>query len=324
MLYTKEYLDSEFTILRSEVLPWPHIAEPDWLEVRKAWADTFNWQADFDVPVSHVVANGEQVKVETLGKRKLYHYQSTRPDTLLVFPIAPYGELQVDANRVFYLPGSKTGAQRLAGKMTETIKLFETWFGPSKTASGIAIIEIPVGFGSQAKFPTIIQTADAFDSVTHLDQLYHELSHLWNVETYDPQSPRLEEGLATFLQSFVNVKLGGKPSLDEFMQGVLTRQKGIYESNPEYREIAIADFGRKGVTDLSYRVGALFYYELFQLLGEEKFIDLLSGFYNANKDSGADFNTMRDYYRQHVVGDAAKLLEEWLVGTSYVQKIMAG
>jgi len=323
MLYTKENLDSAFTILRSEVLPWPQIAEPDWLEVRKGWSDDYDWRADFDVPASHVVANGEQVLIETHGERKLYHYHSTRPGTLPAFPIAPYGQLRVASNRIFYLPGSEAGAQHVATQMTLAINLFETWFGAGRETGGITIIEIPEGFGSQASFPTIIQTADAFNSISNMDQLYHELSHLWNVETYDPQSPRLEEGLATFLQSLVNVKLGGSPGLDEFMQGVLNRQKSTYERHPGYRDIAIADFGRKGVTDLSYRVGALFYYRLYEALGEENFIQLLSGYYNAYRESGADFNTLRDYYRKHVDGDAARLVDEWLAGTSYVQKIMA-
>jgi aminopeptidase N len=324
MLYTRENLDPAFTILRGEVLPWPRIAGPDWLEVRKDWSDTYEWRAGFDVPATHVVANGEPVQVETHGDRKIYRYHSTRPDTLLAFPIAPYKELVVNSNRILYLQGSETGARRLAEKMTQAIKLFEKWFGPNKYVQGLALIEIPEGFGSQASFPTIIQTADAFDSTAHMDQLYHELSHLWNVETYDPQSPRLEEGLATFLQGLVNVELGGSPGLEEFMQGILDRQKSTYERHPEYREIAIADFGREGVTDLSYRVGALFYYDLFQALGEERFIDLLSGYYNAFKETGGDFNTLRNYYLQHLDGNAAQLVEGWLAGTAYVDRIMNG
>ena len=97
----------------------------------------------------------------------------------------------MDSNRIFYLPGSGAGAQQVATHMALAMNLFETWFGPGRETHGIAIIEIPQGFGSQASFPTIIQTADAFNSISHMDQLYHELFHLWNVETYDPQSPRL-------------------------------------------------------------------------------------------------------------------------------------
>jgi hypothetical protein len=322
MLYTKESLDPAFTILRSEVLPFPQIAEPDWLEVRKGWKDEFDWQAAFDVPATHKAANGERVQIEERGNRSIYRYRSTRPDTFLVFAIAPYGELRVGVNRIFYLPGDEAGAKRLAQSMDRALELLAGWFGPLEEDGGLAIIEIPEGYGSQAKFPTIIQTADAFNSIDELDQLYHELSHLWNVDMYTPQSPRLEEGLATFLQSFVTVKLGGEPSLDEFMAGILSRQKRSYEKNPDLQNIAIADFGRENVTNLSYRVGALFYYELFKILGEDKFIALLRGFYDSYKDSGAGFSTLLNYYRQHVDGDAAKLVEDWLTGTTFVQQIM--
>ena len=324
MGYTKESLDPGFTILRSEVLPWPQIAEPDWLEVRKGWADAFDWHAVFDVPATHTVANGERGQVDVRGERRVFTYPSARPHTILAFPIAPYGEMRVGNNRIFYLPGSEAGAQRLAESMNRALALYEGWLGPLKEEGGMSVIEIPEGFGSQAIFPTIIQTADAFNSIDNLDQLYHELSHPWNVDMYEPQSPRLEEGLATFLQSFVNVKLGGKPGLDEFMAGVLSRQQRTYERNPEYKQFALRDFGREGVTHLSYGIGALFYYELFQVLGEDRFFALLAGFYSTYRDSGADFDILLEYYRQHVDGDAAKLVEDWLTGTAFVEKIMAG
>jgi hypothetical protein len=323
MMYTRESLDPEFTILRSEVLPFPQIAEPDWLEVRKAWADDFDWQATFDVPATHQVANGESVRIEEKGGRRLYHYKSSRPSSFLVFPIAPYGELKVGANRIFHLPGSEAGAQRLAGNMVKALALYEEWFGPLNVQGGLALIEIPEGYGSQAKFPTIIQTADAFNSAESMDQLYHELSHLWGVEKYEPQAPRLEEGLSTFLQALVDVKLGGGLSLEEFMASVLGRQQTSYERSPEYRDIAVADFGREGVTGLSYGVGALFYYELYQVLGEEQLIAFLRGFYDAHKDDHADFDTLVDYYRRNLEGDAAQVVEEWLIGTAYVEKITA-
>lgn len=321
MAYTREYLDSAFTILRSEVLPWPQIAEPDWLEVRRGWADPFDWTAAFDVPNSHRVANGEPVELIEQGDRRNFRYQSTRPNTYLVFAIAPYTDIKVGSSRVYYLPGSQTGAQRLAEKMTQAMTLFESWFGPLAQAGGLSIIEIPEGFGSQAKFPTIIQTADAFNSPEAIDQLYHELSHLWDVDSYEPQSPRLEEGLATFLQGLVNVKLGGNTNLAEYMAGISSRVRDAYDRNPEYRDIAIADFGRRDVTGLSYGVGALFYYDLYKSLGEEKFISLLNGYYGAYSNGGGNFDALVAYCRKHSGNDYARLVDEWLVGTNYVAKL---
>ena len=321
MLYTQETLDPAFTILRSEVLPWPQIAEPDWLEVRRGWTDPFDWTAAFDVPISHRVANGEPVQVSVEDDRQIFRYRSTRPDTYLVFPIAPYDELRVGANRIFYLPGSRAGAQHLAEKMTQAMDLFESWFGPLAQNDGLAVIEIPEGFGSQARIPTIIQTADAFNSAEKIGELYHELSHLWNVDSHEPQSPRLEEGLAMFLQGLVDVKLGGHVSLTEFMAGISSRTTDTYKRNPEYQDIAIADFGREDVTGLSYRVGALFYYDLYKSIGEEKFISLLSGYYDTYTNAGGNFDALVIYYRKHLDDDSARLVDEWLVGTSYVAKL---
>ena len=321
MLYTQENLDPEFTILRSEVLAWPQIADPDWLEVRRGWADPFEWTAEFDVPATHRVANGEPVEVISLGERSRFSYRSTRPDTYLVFPVAPYTEVRAGANRIFHLPGSEAGAKRIADGMVKAMPLFESWLGPLAQEGGLSIIEIPEGFGSQSGFPTIIQSADAFNSADEISQLYHELSHLWNVDDYEPQSPRLEEGLATFLEALVDVKLGGTTDLSAYMAGISNRLVGTYERNSRFRDFAIADFGREGVTGLSYGVGALFYYDLYKSLGEDEFIALLRGYYDAYRKGGGNFNAMLAYYREHAGAESAKLVDEWLVGTGYVAKL---
>jgi aminopeptidase N len=322
MSYTREVLDPEFTIIRSEVLPWPHIAEPDWLEVRSSWADTFDWVVAFDVPGTHVVANGQPVEVMDNGDRHVFTYRSAEPNTYMVFPIAPYKTIEVGDNRIYFLPGSDAGAGFIATQMTQAMALYERWFGSLvKGENGLSIIEIPEGYGSQAKVPTIIQTADAFNSKEEIDQLYHELSHLWNVEKYEPQNPRLEEGLATFLQSLVDEKLSSEDSLKEVMAARSKRMAGIYERNPEFRNIAIADFGSEGVTGLSYGVGALFYYELYLSLGEKKFFDLINGYYKEYAGGMGSFDNMVSYYRKSLPNESINLLDQWLTGTGYVEKL---
>ena len=98
---------------------------------------------------------------------------------------------------------------------------------------------------------------------------------------------------------------------------------GIYERNPEFRNIAIADFGREGVTGLSYGVGALFYYELYLSLGEEKFIDLIDGYYKEYAGGMGSFDNMMSYYRKNLPDESAELVDEWLVGTRYIAKLAA-
>lgn len=323
MLYTKETLDSEFTILRSEVLPFPMIAEPDWLEVREGRADPFTWQASFDVPVSHKVANGATRTARINGDRAIFEYRTDQPNTFLAFPIAPYNERKVGANTIYHLPGNKAGADIVADHMTRSMTIFEEMYGPLEDEGGLAIIEIPEGYGSQARFPTILQTADAFDSIEDMDQLYHELSHLWNVDSHEPQSPRLNEGLATFYQSWVTEKLGGEQSLDSFMAGILSDLQRTYERNPELMDVAIADFGTADVTYMAYRVGALFYYALYKRIGEEAFIDLEREFRHAYMDSGADFATIKNYYEGRVDDETQMLINDWLSGTSYTRRIVA-
>ena len=62
------------------------------------------------------------------------------------------------------------------------------------------MIEVPDGWGSQADVTCILQTAAAFRDPARLVEVYHEVSHLWNVPATDLPSPRWDEGLATFLQ----------------------------------------------------------------------------------------------------------------------------
>ena len=56
-------------------------------------------------------------------------------------------------------------------------------------------------------------------------------------------------------------------------------------------------------------------------IGEEKFISLLSGYYDTYTNAGGNFDALVIYYRKHLDDDSAGLVDEWLVGTSYVAKL---
>lgn len=80
-----------------------------------------------------------------------------------------------------------------------TLDLYTQWFGPLQQYQGYAVIEIPDGWGSQADVTSIIQAAAAFKETERTQEVYHEISHLWNVEEKEALPPRWNKGLAMFL-----------------------------------------------------------------------------------------------------------------------------
>src|SRR3972149_6477562 len=59
-----------------------------------------------------------------------------------------------------------------------------------------------------------IQSAAAFKDPEQHREVYHEISHLWNVPPTDRPSPRWNEGQASFLEYLVTQEVTGKPIVD--------------------------------------------------------------------------------------------------------------
>ncbi len=112
--------------------------------------------------------------------------------------IAPYELTEREGLTVFHFAEDRSSAERIAREFLRAVNQYTEWFGPMHDFRGLTIIEVPTGYGSQADAATILLQASGFEDPDNPTQLYHEASHLWNVELAERPSPRWDEGLATF------------------------------------------------------------------------------------------------------------------------------
>jgi hypothetical protein len=173
------------------------------------------------------------------------------------------------------------------GAIRAAVGRYTDWYGPLREEWRLTVIEIPEGWGSQASLTAgIIQTADAFRDRGRLYQLYHELSHLWDAPDLDRPSPRWNEGLASFLQWRVAAELDGWQRWDQLKSLEQSLRRRCASGTP-CATVPFREYGRVGRTDLSYSVGALMFYLLFQAMGAESFDRAYRDFLEQHRDIGA-------------------------------------
>lgn len=320
MLYVQEKLDPDFTIIRYETYAYPQVLFPDAGQRREAWKDLYNQTLHVTVPEGHVAVNATPLKGrETVDGMTTFTFESDEARGIIILPIAPYGTVTSGANSIYYLPEDQAGAKALASAMEQAMALYTEWFGPLQQEGGLDVVEIPEWYGSQTDFPMIIQTADAFKTQSELGQLYHELSHLWNVPDPDPDPARWNEGLAMFLQGLMTEKLTGGDSLSAWQQRLFERFKRAVEGQDAL--VPMRDYGTAGVTGLSYSGGGVFFGLLYEILGERKFLRFTGDFYQARYQSGA---TTQDFIDAlHGLGDprADALVRDWFETARYGEAV---
>jgi len=328
MRYVKDHIDKGYTVLREDCRTFPEVGIPSWKANRGKVLQSFDYTASITVPDSLVVANGGELTAKTESDGKVtYTYQSLEPSWRMDFTIADYEILEdkTEKIRIFCFPQDKTGAQSLLGSLLKAMELYTGWFGPLKVFSGLTVIEIPEGYGSQTDVTTILQEESAFKSTDSHYGFYHELSHLWNVKSRDELYPRFEsEGLAMFLQHLVQEKLEDKPDAAEMaVNAMRDRLRKNFTQHPEWTDVPMIDYGTENITDLSYRKGQIFFYILYELMGEELFLETMGSFYQKYFDSGATAQEFVDHVKNCSPMNLDVLFEEWIFGAKSSELILS-
>lgn len=321
MRYVKDSIDKDFTIFRPDCLAYPMLGFPSWATNRAFWAQDFDYEVSVTVPDPLVVANGGRAMgAVTKDGLTTYSYRNILPAWRIDLAVAKYGVLEDRENgfKVFHFPQDQAGAKSVLQALRESTALFSKWFGPAQGAAVFSVIEIPEGFGSQADVTSILQTRDAFQDPDQLVQLYHEVSHRWNVKSLDPQPPRFEsEGLAMLLQYLAKEKLDKKPgSLDKGVERLRESFRRDCQENPKTRTTPMIDYGKEQITDLAYSKGMLFFYILYKMAGEDAFLKTLGGFYQTFKDRGSTAGEFASYLQKTLPFSLDALIKDWVYGAA--------
>lgn len=324
-LYIKDHVSPEFTIIREDAYAFPVLGVPSRAANRSAPREPFGFAARITVPREQVVAmGGERTEVAQRDSTVVWSYRASGPVAFLNIAIAPYDTLQVAGARLFYFPADSAGARIVGESVTHALARFQQWYGPLGRVPRLTIMEIPEGYGSQASLTAgILQTADAFRDRSQLRQLYHELSHLWNVADGEHPSPRWNEGLASFLERRVAAELDGQTDWHGVLERISRRINDACARPVACDRVPFADYGRAGITDLSYSVGAVMFYTLYSVLGATDFDRAYRDYYQRFRDSSATSADLVATF--HGVNPAAdKIFEDWFFTTRWYARMRAG
>ncbi|NOT10146.1 MAG: hypothetical protein HOP28_18285 [Gemmatimonadales bacterium] len=324
-LYIQDHVSRDFTIIREDAYAFPMLGVPSWRVNRTIIRDPFAFAARVTVPSGLVVAMGGvpggRVQADSLTT---WSYRSTDPVPFLNITIAPYRVIESPAARIHYFPADSAGAQMVERAVSGALERYAQWFGPLGRAPQLAVMEIPEGFGSQASLTAgILQTADAFRDRAELQQLYHEISHLWNVPDLERPSPRWNEGLATFLQWRMAADLDGwaewEPQLGRSVQSLLRRCAPPQPCS----DTPFAGYGKAGLTGRSYVVGMLMFHALHQVLGADAFDRVYRDFYQRYWRTGA---TSADLVAAFRAANPAsdRIFADWFFTARWYTRLAAG
>ncbi|HYX21554.1 MAG TPA: hypothetical protein VFA98_11980 [Thermoanaerobaculia bacterium] len=324
-LYIQDSIGDAFTIVREDADAYPTLRPPSWEKIRSEPLPEFDYLARVTVPDSHVVANGGLLVERTAREgRATYVYRNRKPAWRMDFAVARYRELDAPGLSLFALPDDAAGAERVQRSAAACLALYRGWFGALPDATTYTIIEIPDGWGSQADVTSILQAAAAFRDPEKIHELYHEISHLWNVPSKDAAYCRWNEGLAGFLEALTQETLDGTPSLDAQAEKTARRQLERAREDPRLATVPMIDYGRAGMTGDSYRTGMLMFFALYRLVGPATFRSII-GAHTARHHSGGATTAEFVAEAERAGGPGvAPLFRDWLFTTRWLEILSSG
>ena len=324
-LYIKDQVNEAFTIIREDADAYPAVRVPSFAKNRAAGLPEFEYLARITVSESHTVANGGALieKIVHDG-HATYVYRNIKPAWRMDFAIARYGTLEGSGLRVFCLPEDRKGADVVLKAAGDSMALYADWFGPLRDAPVFTVIEIPDGWGSQADVTSILQAAAAFRDPARLHEVYHEVSHLWNVSSLDRPYCRWNEGLASFLEDLTQEKLEGKPRLDKRAERMAQWLVERGSKEPRLKTVSMIDYGKEEMTDYAYSAGMLMFYALYRLVGQEQFNAVIGGYYQKYQATGASTQQFVTHARAAAGRDLATFFNDWFYSPRWYEFLTFG
>jgi len=293
--YTKDAIGEDFSLLRQDTLAYPQlgpVTDQD-LSGNLQAQITAGWTFRLAVTVPRplvVAASGRLARrTEVDAKRWRYEFESTLPTWRIDAAAADYRVVERPERdlRVFVFPQDLGAANAALDVMARSIEALTRWFGPAPGA-GYTLIEVPEGYGSQAGAGYFVQTADALRSQEQMRDVAHEIAHSWNVPSREGSVSRfLDEAFATYFQALVDDVLIGPGARQRRLEQYRQRYLRQIDAHPQWGTVAIADYGRNDLTDLSYTKGPWVLAVIDEVVGHDTFLKIVRAFLDRYRDSGA-------------------------------------
>jgi hypothetical protein len=134
----------------------------------------------------------------------------------------------------------------------------------------------------------------------------------------------MNEGLAMYLQYRAAQEIDGRADTDAKME---VRARSLIEAvatEPRLSTTPLAEFGKADMTDWSYSVGQLLFDLLEKTAGPEKFREIVGGFYQQFKETGATTADFVSFAGARGGPAVQLLLEEWLTSPRWLDRLRSG
>ena len=87
-------------------------------------------------------------------------------------------------------------------------------------------------------------------------------------------------------------------------------------------DIPMIDHGNKGITDLSYLKGMIFFNLLYELVGEKEFFNIIKTFYREYEGKGATTDDFANHLNSYSKRDLSRFTKDWIYGTQSSRDLM--
>lgn len=318
MLYLRDHVDKEFTILRSDCDVYPQLRGESWpAMIQAVIRQHFDYRMSITVPAALTVANGGELVEKRVEKdNATFVYRNIKPAWRIDVAVSDFLVLEDGSSKVFAFRKHEAGGRKVLESLKSTLALYSGFFGPLRDFRGFSVIEIPDGWGSQADVTSIIQSAAAFENPEEMSQLFHEVAHQWNVASLDSASCRVEsEGFATFMQYLTEEKLMGKTdAVSTGVEKLSEKVRRSFEREPRGASVPMIRLGEEKLTNLAYTKGGVFFAVMHELVGQDAFSQIIRRHYERFVSTGATTDQFVESCRAIVGERLDKLFDEWLFG----------
>ena len=313
MGYVKEYLSSEFTILRTENFSLPVVSDPDQSSLGAATRlQNYSTRMTLELPEGYIPAGNLEIKeTKLLNGRVEYDLKSDGKIPFTVIPIAPYRQLKNHSAVLNYFEDQASAAATLHQQSEKTLDLLEGWFMPPQVKKQLVITAIPEGYGSQRMPGLIIQDSAAFVPENY-HELYHELAHIWHPKERVSKPSRWNEGLATFLEGVISKSFNAEYDLTSYKEELFQRAAKRLADMPQYADTPLQNYGEENITDLAYLTGAVYFALMHESLGQENFLKLIQELQSAYALTGIFNEDFSDFMKENLKNrNLRKFAKNW-------------